>query len=227
MVGGETVADSTAALLLLEQGHAPVYYFPRDDVQLELLARSDHRTHCPHKGDARHWTITAGDKRAENAAWSYESPLDDVAEIKGHIAFYFGRIDAMYEEDEKIAVHPRNPFHRVDVLESFRPVRVELGGQVLAETKSARFVFETGLPPRYYIPQEDVRIRLLTDSNTNSACPYKGSARYWSARVGDRTVEDVAWSYPLPLPEVRKIAGLVCFDPERVDSITVDGKPVG
>jgi uncharacterized protein (DUF427 family) len=226
MFGGETVAESQRTLLLLEKGHAPVYYFPRDDVHVELLARSDKHTHCPYKGDARYWTVAAGDKRAEDAAWSYEAPIEGMEDIAKYVAFYFGRMDAWYEEDEKIVVHPRSPYHRVDVLESRRPVRVEIGGQVVAETKNARFLFETDLPARYYIPQEDVKLNLLTDSAKTSACPYKGSARYWSAKVGDEVREDVAWSYPLPLPEVRKIAGLVCFYPERVDVLTVDGKSV-
>ena len=226
MLGGEAIADSTTTLLLLEAGCNPVYYFPREDVQLEKLGRSDQRSHCPHKGDARYWTVEAGGKRAADAAWSYEAPTDEVAAIAKYIAFQFDRMDSWYEEDEKITVYPRSPFHRIDVHESRRPVRVELGGQVLAETSEGRFLFETGLPARYYIQQEDVRMSLLEDSTATSACPYKGSARYWSAKVGDRVVEDVAWSYPLPLPEVRKIAGFVCFDPERVDSITVGGKPV-
>src|SRR5690606_3007451 len=205
---------------------APVYYFPRAAVRMELLRRSDHTTHCPYKGDAAYWTIAAGEKRSENAAWSYEAPLDGVADIAERIAFQFDRIDAWHEEDERIAVHPRDPYHRVDILDSARAVRVELGGRTLAETTRGRFLFETGLPARYYIPPEDVRTDLLTDSDTISACPYKGSARYWSARDGDRLVADVAWSYPVPRPECRKIAGYLCFYPERVDRLTVDGAPV-
>ena len=225
MLGGETIADSYSPLLLLETGHKPVYYFPRDDVRLESLARSDKHSHCPHKGDARYWTIEAGDKRAVDSAWSYETPFDAVSEIKEHIAFYFDRMDTWYEEDDRITVHPRSPLHRVDVLDSKRPVKVEIGGQVVAETKQGRFVFETGLPVRYYIPEEDVRMTLLADSTKTSACPYKGAARYWSAKVDGGLREDVAWSYPLPLPEVRKLSGYICFDPEKVDSLTVDGKP--
>jgi uncharacterized protein (DUF427 family) len=227
VLGGETVADSTAAILLLEQGHAPVYYFPRADVRMERLARTGRRTHCPHKGDAAWWTVEAGGRRAEDAAWSYEAPFEAVAAISGRIAFYWDRMDAWYEEDERIAVHPRSPYHRIDILNSARRVTVELAGATLAETTNARFLFETGLPARYYVPQEDVRTSLLIDSRTTSACPYKGSARYWSARIGGRVHPDVAWSYPLPLPEARKIAGHLCFDPARVDRISVDGAAVG
>lgn len=226
LLGGVVVGESTAPLLLLEPGQAPVYYFPRDAVRADSLVRSDNRTHCLRKGAAQLWTIEAGGKRAADAAWSYESPPESLAAIRGHVAFQFDRMDSWLEEDEKITVHPRSPFHRVDVHESRRPVRVELGGEVLAETTQARFLFETDLPARYYIPEEDVRMRLLQDATRTSACPYKGSARYWSAKIGGRVVEDVGWSYPLPLPEVRKIAGLLCFDPKRVDLITVDGKAV-
>ena len=225
LLGGETIADSTTPLLLLEPGSIPVYYFPREHVRMERLARGEGRTHSLSMGDARSWTVEAGGKRAVDAAWSYETPSHDLAAIAKHVAFEFDRMDTWLEEDEKITIHPRSPFHRVDVHESRRPVRVEIGGQILAETTQARFLFETNLPPRYYIPQEDVRLSLLQDSRRTSACPYKGSARYWSVKIGDRLVEDLAWSYPLPLPEVRKIAGFVCFDPDLVDSIMVDGKP--
>ena len=225
--GGETVADSLAAILLLEKGHAPVYYFPRGDVRMALLTRSRHATHCPYKGDAAYWSVAAGGRQAENAAWSYETPLQGVEDIGGRIAFYWDRMDAWYEEDERIAGHPRSPYHRIDILNSSRRVRVELAGETLAETVNGRFLFETGLPTRYYIPEEDVRMGLLRDSPTSSACPYKGAARYWSARIGGRTYADVAWSYPLPLPEARKVAGHLCFDPARVDRLTVEGEDAG
>ncbi|MDJ0949152.1 MAG: DUF427 domain-containing protein [Alphaproteobacteria bacterium] len=223
---GETVADSTDMLLLHETGHLPVYYFPRTDVRTDLLAPSEHRTHCPYKGDASYWTVRVGDKSAENAAWSYETPIEQVAAIKGHVAFYWDPMDHWYEEDEEVFVHARDPYSRVDVVNSSRPVRVVLGGETVAETTQARFLFETGLPTRYYIPPDDVRMDLLTPSDSHTQCPYKGTASYYSARIGGRSYDDIVWTYPEPIPECPRIKGYLCFYNERVDDILVDGQPV-
>jgi len=223
VANGRTVADTLAALLLLESGHRPVYYFPRADVRAELLAPSNHRTHCPYKGDASCWTLNVGDRIIENAAWSYETPIEDVASIKGRIAFYWDRVDHWFEEDEEIFGHPRDPYHRVDVRPSSRFVRVIAGGETIAHTRRAVFLFETGLPTRYYIPAADVRMEFLVPSRKVSTCPYKGQASYWSVRAGDRMVEDAAWAYMSPLPDCPRIAEHICFYPEKVDRLEVEG----
>jgi len=85
---GETIADSQHALLLQEQDHIPVYYFPREDVRMDLLRPIEKITFCPFKGEAHHWALTAGDRDVEVAAWSYEAPFDEVKRIKAYIAFY-------------------------------------------------------------------------------------------------------------------------------------------
>jgi len=103
-------------------------------------------------------------------------------------------------------------------------VRVLLGGETIAQTRSAMLLFETGLPTRHYIPPTDVRTEFLSRSRTTSTCPYKGQASYSSARVGDRSVEDAAWSYLEPLPECPRIKGHICFYPERVDRLEVEGE---
>jgi uncharacterized protein (DUF427 family) len=131
-------------------------------------------------------------------------------------------MDAWFEEDEEVFVHPRSPYTRVDILPSSRHVRVERDGVVLAESTHAHLLLETGLPPRWYLPKVDVRMELLHANDHTSECPYKGEARYWSAHVDGRVVPDIAWSYPTPLPESERVAGLVCFYNERVDLI-VDG----
>jgi uncharacterized protein (DUF427 family) len=106
---------------------------------------------------------------------------------------------------------------RVRVEQEARRVRVEVDGVVLAESTNARVLYETGLPPRWYIPGTDLRMDLLVPTAKVTYCPYKGRARYWSVRVGDRLVKDLAWSYPTPLPESQRIAGLVAFYNEEVD----------
>ena len=223
---GETVADSTNAHLLFETRHLPVYYFPQADIRMDRLTATPHRTYCPYKGDASYWNVTAGGKSAENAAWSYRDPFAEVAAIKDFVAFYWKLMDAWYEEDDEIFVHPRDPYKRVDVVNSSRAVRVVLGGETVAETKRARFLFETRLPTRYYIPIEDVRSELLVPSAKITACPYKGTARYYSVKLGDRVFEDIVWTYPDPIPECPKIKDYLCFFNEHVDDIFVDGVAV-
>ena len=226
MLGGETIADSTHVMMARETGHTPVYYFPPDDVRMDLMTPTDHHTHCPYKGDASYWTIRAGGKEAENAMWAYVDPYDESADMKDYCGFYWNRVDHWYEEDEEIFVHPRDPFKRIDVVESHRPVRVVLGGETVAETTNARFLFETGLPTRYYIPAEDVGMDLLEPSDTHTSCPYKGTASYYSARIGDQVFEDIVWVYPDPIAECPKIKGLMCFYNEVVDDIFVDGEAI-
>jgi len=223
---GATVADSTGAHLLFETRHLPVYYFPRGDVRMDLLAPTEHHTFCPYKGRAAYWTLRVGDKVSENAVWGYPDPYDEVPELADLVAFYWDRVDHWYEEDEEIFVHPRDPYKRVDAIASSRQVQVIVGGEVVAETRRARFLFETRLPTRYYIPAEDVRMDLLVPSDKATACPYKGKARYWSVKIGDQMFPDIVWSYPEPIAECPKIKDLLAFFNEQVDEIRVDGVPV-
>jgi len=222
MFNGVTIADSKGVLLLRERGHVGVYYFPMDDVRMDLLTATDHHTHCPYKGDASYWSIEVNGRQVDNAVWGYEDPLPDRVDIKGHVAFYWDKLDQWFEEDEEVFVHPRDPHHRVDACRSRRHVRVVVGGQTVAESDRPVLVFETGLPVRYYLPKQDVRLDLLSPTDTVTRCPYKGEARYWS--VGE--VEDAGWSYTYPLPAVASIAAHVCFFQERVDEIWVDGEQV-
>jgi uncharacterized protein (DUF427 family) len=104
-------------------------------------------------------------------------------------------------------------------------VRVELDGVTVADSPRPHILFETGLPPRYYLPLPDVRMDLLRPSDTSSHCPYKGTASYWSVDTGHRVHQDVVWMYRTPLPESQKIAGLACFYNEKVD-LYVDGELV-
>ena len=221
--GGETVADSRRVKLMHEAGLLPVYYFPEEDVRMDLLEATDHTTHCPFKGDASYWTVRVGERVAEDAVWSYPEPLEDAPPLKGYLAFYWRKMDHWYEEDEEVFVHPRDPYHRVDILESSRHVKVTVGGEVVAETERLRILFETGLPPRYYIPPEDVRGDMLVESEKTTRCPYKGVASYYSVEVGGERIEDLVWYYPEPIPEAPKLRGLLCFFNEKVD-LEVDGE---
>ncbi|MGH8930374.1 MAG: DUF427 domain-containing protein [Egibacteraceae bacterium] len=223
MFGGEIVADTRQAKLLHETGILPVYYLPEEDVRKDLLEPSNHRTHCPFKGEASYWSVRAGGRVAQDAVWAYPKPLEHTPPISGYQAFYWDRMDHWFEEDEEVFVHARDPYHRVDVLDSSRHVLVLRDGEVLADSLRPRILFESGLPPRYYLPASDVRTDLLTPTPTLTRCPYKGLASYWSVRIGETVVPDLVWSYADPLPEVGKIAGRFCFFNEKVE-LEVDGQ---
>lgn len=223
---GETVADSRRVKLLHETGHLPVYYFPEEDLRQDLLEPTDHTTYCPFKGDASYWSVRVGEKVAENSVWGYPEPLEDAPPISGYVAFYHGAMDKWLEEDEEVIGHPHDPYHRVDVLESSRHVKVNVNGETVAETRRPKILFETSLPPRYYIPPEDVREDLLVESETKTVCPYKGVASHWSVEAGDERVEDAAWGYPEPLPEAQKVEGHLCFYDDKVE-LEVDGEGQG
>lgn len=97
-VAGRTIADTRAALTLREATYPPVHYIPRQDVDMAQLARTEHATYCPYKGDCAYFSIPAGGARALNAVWTYEAPYDAVATIREHLAFYPDRVESIAEE---------------------------------------------------------------------------------------------------------------------------------
>jgi len=220
---GETIADSIRAKLLHETKHLPIYYVPVDDVRMDLLEKTGHKTHCPFKGDASYWTVKVGDRVAENAVWGYEDPIEGQDDLKGLVAFYSGKMDRWYEEDEEIVIHPRDPYKRIDTVASSRRVQVKVGGEIVADSTRGHFLFETGLPTRYYLPIDDVRMDLLEATDLRTGCPYKGTASYYSVHVGGQTFENIVWFYSDPIPECPKIKDLLCFFNEKVEAILVDG----
>lgn len=216
----QLIADSQRVLLVFETKRPPVYWFPTADVRTDLLAPKDQGV--AGSSDTVRWRPTASGKTVDNLAWSYAEPTGVLAPLENHIAFYWNAIDAWYEEDEEVFVHPRDPYTRVDTVHSSRRVRVEVKGETVAETSRPVLLFETGLPTRYYIPKLDVRMDLLEPTDTVTHCPYKGDASYWNLRLGDTTYKDFVWAYPRPIPEIPKIENLLCFYNEHVD-LYVDG----
>ena len=213
MLGGEMVADTSHPLLVWEVPYYPTYYFPGSDVRTDLLVDTGETRRSPSRGDAAQYVVKVNG--AEGTAYTYPEPK--IEEIAGHFAFVWKTMDHWFEEDEEVFVHPRDPYTRIDILGSGRRVRVEIDGESVADTTNALFLFETGLPTRYYIPKTDVRFDLLTPTDTQTACPYKGTARYWSVTVDGKTHEDIVWGYDAPLPESQKVTGMVCFYNEKVD----------
>ena len=219
-LGGELVADTTEPLLVWEKPQYPAYYFPVADMRTELLQADGEVVHSPSRGQGHTFTLKAGSKEVAGAALRYEeSPF---AELRDAIRLDWHAMDAWFEEDEQVFTHPRDPYTRVDILPSSRHIRVAVDGVTIAETRKPTLLFESGLPVRHYLPMPHVRMETLTPSASVSHCPYKGEAKWWSLRIGDDIRPDVAWSYPTPLPESQKIAGMISFYPEKVD-LYVDG----
>jgi uncharacterized protein (DUF427 family) len=213
----ETVFDTLRAKLLYETAHLPVFYVPEDDLRHDLLEPTDTQTRCPHKGVASYRSIRVGDRLETDAVWAYRDPIAPAAFLAGHAAFYWRKLDEWFVEDEQVFGHPRDPYHRIDTYRTSRPVRISVDGEAAAESTRAVALFESGLPARFYLPAEDVRMDLLEPSEKTSRCAYKGIASYWHVRAGDTLHEDLAWTYAEPNTDVDAIRGLISFFNERVD----------
>ena len=217
----ETIVDAYEPLLLHEGGRLPVYCFKPDEVQREFLERSETKTEP--KGVVECWTVRVGDRQAPSAARSYSQPVEEAALLEGLFTFDWDAMDEWFCEDEQLFGHAHDPFSRIDTFKTSRHLRISLDGELLAETRRATALYETGLPPRYYIPAEDVCTELLVPSSSRSRCAYKGSASYWSAKVGDRLVEDLVWAYRDPEHDAEPVRDLLCFFNERVD-LEIEGE---
>ena len=217
---GHVLADSTNALYVWEWANYPQYYLPRGDVTEGLLA-TDGRTEESSRGTSLLYSFASAPAPAPTVARLLVEPVRP--ELADTFRLEWDAMDAWFEEDEEVFVHPRNPYSRVDALRSTRSVRVELEGVVLAESGAPVMVFETGLPTRYYLDRTAVRFEHLTTSPTVTRCPYKGTtSAYWSVVLGGTEHPDLAWSYDFPTRQLVPIAGLVAFYDEKVD-VFVDG----
>ena len=216
VLAGVTVVDTTAAHYVWEWPNYPQYYIPLADVAAGVLVDEAHVQQSA-RGPVEGHGLRVGDAYRPRAAKVLRS--SSVEALRDTVRFDWAAMDAWYEEDEQVFVHPRNPYTRVDCLRSTRSVRVALDGVVLADSSSPVLLFETGLPTRYYLNRTDVHFEHLEPTATVSSCPYKGTtSRYWAVRGGP----EVAWTYAFPTREAQPIAGLVAFYNERVD-LTVDG----
>ena len=240
LADGETVADTTRAVLVWEPKRVtPQYAVPAADLRAELVdaARDEDAREVRvvisaggpsvvdprssfgfHTSDGQQLTIRTA--RGDRVGAGYRLADSD---LDGLVVLDFDAFDWL-EEEESLLAHPRDPFHRIDVRRSSRRVRVELAGEVLAESERPRVLFETMLPERFYLPPEDVRFDLLTPTDSATSCAYKGTARYWSYDAAGDLGVDICWQYPEPLDDADKIRGMVAFFNERVD-LTVDGEP--
>jgi uncharacterized protein (DUF427 family) len=221
LLGNEVVLDTTRAVYVWEWSNYPQYYIPLADINPAVLVDEEHPEHLS-RGSARRHGLRAGETSRPGVAHVYgEDALEGLA---GMVRFEWAALDAWFEEDEQVFVHPRNPYARVDALRSTRTVHVELDGVVLAESSCPVMVFETGLPTRYYLDRTAVNLEHLVASETVTSCPYKGTTSgYWSVRIGNELHEDLAWVYDFPTRQLLPIAGMIAFYNEKLD-LTVDGE---
>jgi uncharacterized protein (DUF427 family) len=220
-LGGETVFDTVGARYVWEWPYYPQYYVPLGDVRRDLLVATGQTQHSP-RGSVELFGLKVGELvRPLSAKLLPESPVEG---LSGTMRFEWAALDAWFEEDERVFVHPRNPYSRVDAIRSTRRVRVELEGVRLAESSSPVMVFETGLPTRYYLNRTEVDFSHLVPTDTVTECPYKGTTSgYWSIQVGQKIHPDSAWTYDFPTRQLFPIAGLIAFYNEKVD-IFLDGR---
>lgn len=235
LVGGRTVVDSRRAVLVWEPRRVVASYaFPIADMKAELkpaegVAAQEHPVRLeeggptvldPRTGFAVHscpgqpLTLEVDGITVDGAGFRPDDP-----DLEDHVVLDFAAFDEWLEEAEPIVGHPQDPFHRIDVRLGDSRVQVDVDGVVVADSTAARLLFETNIATRYYLPREDVRMDLLTPSDTRTTCAYKGHAAYWS--VGGH--RDLAWTYDEPLSDARDVAGHIAFFNERVDVI-LDGE---
>ncbi|WP_323959253.1 DUF427 domain-containing protein [Arthrobacter sp. JZ12] len=236
-LNGGTIVDTQRALLVWEPRRVtPILAVPEDDLAATLSQQTEES--CgqefpfagmldgppvldPRTAFSRHTTagtpltLSSADRTLPGAAFR---PDDDA--LGGYVLLDFDVL-TWWEDDEPIIGHPRDPFHRVDIRRTSKHIAVQCEGTLLAETTRAELLYETMLPPRTYIPPDDVRLDLMEPSTTTTVCPYKGQASYYSF-AGSSGPLDVAWTYDSRFPDATQIHGLICFFDERAD-ILVDG----
>ena len=165
-IGGVMIADSANVKMVWEVPYFPTYYFPQDSVRMDLLSDSGETKRSPSRGTADLYDITVGDRTVAQAGrvWN-EEKLDEVA---GYVSFDWKSMDAWFEEDDEVYFHARDPYTHIDILQSSRTIRVEVDGVTVAESSKPRFLFETGLPVRYYLPKTDVNFEYLNPTDTST-----------------------------------------------------------
>jgi uncharacterized protein (DUF427 family) len=216
--GGAWIADSEDVVLLHEPGRYPVAYFPLGDITDGVLQPSGHTTQHRDLGSTSWYSVQAGGQSAQRGAWQHTGLPDHAGELKGRVAFGWRAMDAFYEEDERIVGHAADPYHRIDIRQTSRHLVVRSENQVIANSTRPLALYESGFAPRWYVPRADVDESALTPAQGQTFCPYKGLAGYYDI-AGSRRA---AWSYEDAWPEVRRICGLVSFEPDKAE-VHLDG----
>jgi uncharacterized protein (DUF427 family) len=219
---GELVVDSTDVLGVWDNRHYPSWYFPYDDVLVDLEPSGETRD-VAGVGVVLVHDVLLGNRRLVGPAVVPDMSCDPA--VQGRVRFDFDAVDRWFEEDVEVFSEPRNPYVRVDALASSRHVKVSHAGEVVAETTKPVLLFETGVATRFYVPAVHVRLDFLARSDRSTSCPYKGFASYFSITVDGSELENSAWTYQTPFPAVTSIAGMICFYTNRL-VVEVDGVQV-
>jgi len=215
-----TIADTINAQFVWEHKWYPFAYIPLKDVKHEYLSKPEQERVASERikkfGNAEVLKLQVNGKNTEGVTKLVDGDLKD------YIKFEFDDMDAWFEEDTPIYVHPKDPYKRVDVLPSTRHIEVKIDGITVADTHNPTLLLETLLPTRYYMPKTALKWEYLEDSKTITKCPYKGEANYYSVNIKGKKHEDVIWWYKYPASESLGIIGLACFYNSKVD-IYIDG----
>ncbi len=216
---GQLVVDSADVLGVWDNRHYPSWYFPLDDVLVDLEPSGE--THdVAGVGVVLVHDVLLGSRRLIGPAVVPDMSCEPA--VQGRVRFDFDAVDRWFEEDVEVFSEPRNPYVRVDALQSSRHVKVCHAGEVVAETTKPVLLFETGVATRFYVPAVHVRLDFLARSDRSTSCPYKGFASYYSITVNGSELENSAWTYQTPFPAVTSIAGMICFYTNRL-VVEVDG----
>jgi uncharacterized protein (DUF427 family) len=216
--GGTWIADSDDVVLLHEPGRYPVAYFPVGGVADGVLEPGEHLTRHQDLGATAWYTVRAGTQSKPRAAWQHTELPGYASELKGRVAFAWRAMDAFYEEDERIVGHAADAYHRIDIRQTSRHVLVRDGDRVIADTRRPLALYESGFAPRWYVPRDDVDETALTAAEGQTFCPYKGLCSYYD--IGD--ARRAAWSYEDAWTEVRRISGMISFEPDKIE-VHLDG----
>ncbi|HLI00783.1 MAG TPA: DUF427 domain-containing protein [Acidimicrobiales bacterium] len=216
--GGEWIVDSEDVMVLHEPGRYPVAYFPIEAITPGTLEGSEHTTRHRDLGTTSWYTVTAGDRTAPRAAWQHTELPEHARPLEGRVALAWRAMDGFYEEDERIVGHAADSYHRIDIRQSGRHLVVRQQDRVVADSTRPLALYESGFAPRWYVPRADVDTAALTPIDGQTFCPYKGLCSYYD--VGGEP--GAAWSYEQAWTEVRRISGLVSFEPDKVD-VDLDG----
>jgi uncharacterized protein (DUF427 family) len=216
--GAEWIADSDDVVLLHEPGHYPVAYFRLGDVAGDVLQPSEHTTRHRDLGPTSWYTVRSGEHSTDRAAWQHTELPDYAGELKERVAFAWRAMDAFYEEDERIVGHAADMYHRIDIRQTSRHLVVRSGDRVIADSARPLALYESGFAPRWYVPRADIDESALTPAEGQTFCPYKGLCSYWDIGGSRRA----AWSYPDAYTEVKRISGMLSFEPDLVE-VDLDG----
>ena len=216
--GGEWIADSEHVLALHEPGRYPVAYFPLTDVADGVLESGANITNHSDLGPTSWYTVQAGGQSKPRAAWQHTELPAHADDLKERVAFAWRAMDAFYEEDERIVGHAADSYHRIDIRQTSRHLVVHADDRVIADTTRPLALYESGFAPRWYVPRADVDESAITPVEGQTFCPYKGLASYYDIAG----VHQAAWSYEDAWTEVRRISGLISFEPDKVE-VSLDG----